>query len=76
MDFSTQRLFTIYEGNSSSWLGKQDAVFTCPTAIIYKFYLPGAMGQAPMSSPVNLTKFCPCVAGSIVKNNVKIAFLI
>ena len=31
--------------------GKQDAVFTCPTAIIHKFYLPGATGQAPMSSP-------------------------
>ena len=31
--------------------GKQDTVFTCPTAIIYKFYLPGATGQAPMSSP-------------------------
>ena len=30
----------------------QDAVFTCPTAINYKFYLPGAMGQAPLSSPV------------------------
>ena len=34
----------------SQW-GKQDAVFTCPTAIIYKFCLPGAMGQAAMSSP-------------------------
>ena len=31
--------------------GKQDTVFTCPTAVIYKFYLPGATGQAPMSSP-------------------------
>ena len=35
--------------------GKQDTVFTCPTAIIYKFYLPGATGQAPMSSPVDYT---------------------
>ena len=33
-------------------VGKQDTVFTCPTAIIYKFYLPGATGQAPVSSPV------------------------
>ena len=32
--------------------GKLDTVFTCPTAIIYKFYLPGVMGQPPMSSPV------------------------
>ena len=36
----------------SQW-GKQYAVFTCPTAIIYKFYLPGAMGQASMSSPAS-----------------------
>ena len=39
-----------YTKRTSQW-GKQDAVSTCPTAIIYKFYLPGAMGQAPMSSP-------------------------
>ena len=25
-------------------------VFTCPSAVIYKFYLPGATGQAPMLS--------------------------
>ena len=31
--------------------GKQDTVFTCPSAIIFKFYLPGATGQALMSSP-------------------------
>ena len=31
--------------------GKQDTVFTCPSAITYKFYLPGATGQAPTSSP-------------------------
>ena len=30
--------------------GKQDTIFTSPSAIIYKFYLPGATGQAPMSS--------------------------
>ena len=29
----------------------QARFFTCPTAIIYEFYLPGAMGQAPRSSP-------------------------
>ena len=32
-------------------LGNQDTVFTCPSAIIYKLTLPGAMGQAQMSSP-------------------------
>ena len=32
--------------------GKQDTVFTCPSSIIYKFYLPGATGQAPILSPV------------------------
>ena len=30
--------------------GKHDTVFTCPSSITYKFYLPGATGQAPMSS--------------------------
>ena len=33
-------------------VGQARYSFTCPTAIIYKFYLPWAMGQAPMSSPV------------------------
>ena len=32
-------------------LGKQDVVFTCPSAIIHKFYMPKVMGQAPISSP-------------------------
>ena len=40
-----------YIQNVLSQWGKQDAAFTCPTARIYKFYLPGAMGQAPMSIP-------------------------
>ena len=40
----------IYKSYFPQW-GKRDAVFTCPTAIIFKFYLPGAMGQAPMLSP-------------------------
>ena len=43
---------TIYIYSVLAQWGKQDTVFTCPSAIIYKFYLPGAMGQAPMSSPV------------------------
>ena len=33
--------------------GASNIVFTCPSAIIFKFYLPGATGQAQMSSPVN-----------------------
>ena len=42
-----------YTSVLSQW-GKQDAVFNCPTAIIYKFYLPGAMEQASMSSPAKV----------------------
>ena len=38
-------------------VGQARCIFTCPTAIIYKFYLPGAMGQAPMSSPGLLLNF-------------------
>ena len=36
--------------------GKQDTVFSRPSAIIYIFYLPGATGQAQMSSPVSAIK--------------------
>ena len=32
-------------------MGQARYSFTCPSAIIYNFYLPGATGQAPMSSP-------------------------
>ena len=31
--------------------GKQDTVFTCPSAIIYKFYLPRAMGASTNVEP-------------------------
>ena len=41
----------IYTAYILAQWGKQDTVLTCPSAIIYKFYLPGATGQAPMSSP-------------------------
>ena len=50
---SKPKIYTVFLPNGAS---KQDVVFTCPSAIIYKFYLPGAMGQAPMSCPVSDSK--------------------
>ena len=47
LDARPQNLHTFSKENPNyrsilaQW-GKQDTVFTCPTAIIYKFYLPGA----------------------------------
>ena len=46
----SQKLTWNIDSVFAQW-SKQDTVFTCPSAIIYKFYLPGAMGKAPMSSP-------------------------
>ena len=40
-----------YRYNVLAQWGKQDVVYNCPSAIIYKFYLPGATRQAPMSGP-------------------------
>ena len=51
-----------------SVLGVSKIVFTCPSAIIYKFYMPGAKGQAPMLSPEQgLSQDPPCLSfGQVV----------
>ena len=69
LDAKSQNLHTFSKVNLYSILaqwGKQDAVFPCPSAIIYKFYLPRAMGQAPMSSPAR---------GILRKRTVKYQYL-
>ena len=51
----TRNLYSIL----AKW-GKEDTVFTCPSARNHKFYLPVATGQAPMSSLVfTLTRDLP-----------------
>ena len=59
LDGRPQTLHTFLKVNlkytKRTFPSKQDVVFTCPTAIIYKFYLPEAMRQAPMSSPAEVS---------------------
>ena len=49
----------VYKAYFPSGASKMQFSTAPPTAIIYKFYWPGAMGQAPMSSPGFINPFMP-----------------
>ena len=62
LDARPQHLHTFLKVNSkyiqcTCPVGQAKFSFHLPSAIIYKFYLAGATGKAPMSSPVGVMSY-------------------